>query len=687
MPHREPDQPRALSLREYLRITRRYAAGMLSLVLVAVLAAAAWTVAQPRVYSSTAAGLVQSQAGDDLNSAYEGDSLAKSRAASYVQQAASIEVAKLVIEQLKLPMSPGALAASVSAQQPTDTAIIRITADADTPEDAQRIANAWIAALGTRIAQLESPDGSADAAAGGGAGVTRFSTLASAPLNPAPSSPNVPVTLALAFVVGLFLAALYALTRHQLDRGVRSADVIESAFGVPVVGTIPLTDDLTRRSRILEDGSRPVTGPTIGTMEALRELRTNLSYVDVDEPPRVLLVTSSLPGEGKSTLASNLATTIARSGQPVVVVDADMRRPNQVATFGLPDTAGLSDVLAGRVALRDVLQDPGLSPNLRVLAAGRTPPNPSELLGSRTMRELLVALSELALVIVDAPPLLPVTDAAVLSRSVDGVLLVVDARRTKVDQLGKALKSLQHAGGRLTGVVLNRVPRRGSDAISYGYYGSEYGYGYTSPAPLTDGRDGDARGGAGGAAPEAGQRAADTATAQVPTMQEPPAGPIAQEAAHQDPGPLAPAAPEPAAQDAAPREYATHEHTAYGAAAQGNPTDEHTAHGPAAHERTAHVPTVDEHTAPEPPAYEPASAAPASEEPASVAPASEDPASEEPEVDRLTSDVPTGPAPVVDGAAAAVESDPVLARADPAAVPTPVYAGVPTAHGRRSARR
>lgn len=491
MPHREPDQPRALSLREYLRITRRYAAGMLSLVLLAVLAAAAWTVAQPRVYSSTAAGLVQSQAGDDLNSAYAGDSLAKSRAASYVQQAASIEVAKIVIDELKLPTSPAALAASVSAQQPTDTAIIRITADAATPEDAQRIANAWIAALGTRIAQLESPGGADGGAAGGGAGasVTRFSTLASAPLNPSPSSPDVPVTLAIAFVAGLFIAALYALTRHQLDRGVRSAEVIESAFGVPVVGTIPVTDDLTRRSRILEDGRKPVTGATIGTMEALRELRTNLSYVDVDEPPRVLLVTSSLPGEGKSTLASNLATTIARSGQPVVVVDADMRRPNQVATFGLPDTAGLSDVLAGRVALRDVLQDPGLSPNLRVLAAGRTPPNPSELLGSRTMRELLVALSELALVIVDAPPLLPVTDAAVLSRSVDGVLLVVDARRTKVDQLGKALKSLQHAGGRLTGVVLNRVPRRGSDALSYGYYGSEYGYGYTTPTPLTDGRE------------------------------------------------------------------------------------------------------------------------------------------------------------------------------------------------------
>ncbi|AGW40800.1 capsular polysaccharide biosynthesis protein [Leifsonia xyli subsp. cynodontis DSM 46306] len=107
-----------------------------------------------------------------------------------------------------------------------------------------------------------------------------------------------------------------------------------------------------------------------------------------------------------------------------------------------------------------MLQDPGFSPNIRVLTAGRTPPNPSELLGSRTMRELLGALSELAVVIVDAPPLLPVTDAAVLSKSVDGVLLVVNAKRTKIDQLGKALRTLDQAAGKLTGVVLNRVPRR-----------------------------------------------------------------------------------------------------------------------------------------------------------------------------------------------------------------------------------
>lgn len=482
MQQREPDQSRTTTLRDYMRIIRTYWAGMLVIILVAVSGAAVWTITQTRVYSSTASGMVQAAVGDDLNLQFAGDNLAKSRAESYVQQATSLEVAKIVIDDLKLDTTPGALTGSVNAQLPADTSIINITATALTPEDAQKIANAWIKALGTRINQLQGGE-DADASSG-----VVFTPTASAPLPSSPSSPNVPVTLAIAFIVGLFLAAIYGLVRNQLDRGVRSAEAIERTFGVSVIGTVPVTDELTEGSHVI-GAQGPTNLAAASTLEALRELRTNLSYVDVDNPPRILLVTSSMPAEGKSTMSANLATTIARTGQPVVVVDADMRHPSQGKTFGIPNGAGLSDVLAGRVSLRDVLQDPGVSPNLRVLTAGRTPPNPSELLGSRTMRELLVALSELAVVIVDAPPLLPVTDAAVLSKSVDGVLLVVNAKSTKLDQLGKALRTLTQAADNLTGIVLNRVPRRGQDAVNYGYYGAEYGYGYYHESSLTAGTE------------------------------------------------------------------------------------------------------------------------------------------------------------------------------------------------------
>ena len=469
MQNREPDQPRASSLRDQLRVLRTYWVGMLVIVLLALSAASAWTITQKRVYSSTASGMVQSATGDDLGLAYAGDSLAKSRATSYVQQATSIEVAALVVDALKLPVSPGALASTVSASLPANTAIIDITATADTPQAAQKIADAWVNALCKRIAELEKP-------AEGSSAVTHFVLSSSAPLNTLPSSPNVPATLAIALVLGALMAVVYGMIRNQLDRGVRSAETVEAALGVSVIGTIPVTDELAGDSHVLGHRTPLGAAGSAATLEAIRELRTNLSYVDVDDPPRVLLVTSSVPSEGKSTLTANLATVIARSGQPVVVVDADMRHPSQGRTFGLLEGAGLSDVLAGRVALREVLQDPGISANLRVLTAGRMPPNPSELLGSRTMRELLVALSELAVVIVDAPPLLPVTDAAVLSKSVDGVLVVVNARSTKMDQVAKGLRNLRQASGNLTGVVLNRVPRRGADAVGYGYYGSEYGY-------------------------------------------------------------------------------------------------------------------------------------------------------------------------------------------------------------------
>lgn len=484
MQNREPDQSRAASLREYLRVIRTYWAGMLVIVLLSVSAAAVWTITQTRIYSSTAAGIVQASTGDDLNLQFAGDSLAKSRAGSYSQQATSLEVAKIVIDDLKLDMTPAALAGTVSAELPPDTAIINITANALTPQNAQKIANAWVTALGQRINQLENPDGDGASSTG-----TTFVPMSSAPLPSSPSSPNVPIILGLAFIVGLFLAALYALIRNQLDRGVHSAEMVEDTFGVSVIGTIPVTEELTEKSHVIGAANGKTQLDSVSTLEALRELRTNLSYVDVDNPPRILLITSSMPSEGKSTLSANLAVTIARGNQPVVVVDADMRHPSQGKTFGMPNDVGLSDVLAGRASLRDALQDPGVSANLRVLSAGRTPPNPSELLGSRTMRELLVALSELAVVIVDAPPLLPVTDAAVLSKSVDGVLLVVNAKRTKIDQLGKALRTLNQAAGNLTGVVLNRVPRRGADAVNYGYYGAEYGYGYYHEASLTAGAE------------------------------------------------------------------------------------------------------------------------------------------------------------------------------------------------------
>ncbi|GAP54493.1 tyrosine-protein kinase YwqD [Arthrobacter sp. Hiyo6] len=197
------------------------------------------------------------------------------------------------------------------------------------------------------------------------------------------------------------------------------------------------------------------------------------------------MVTSSMQAEGKSTVTANLAVTMAAAGENVVVVDGDLRRPTLTDVFNLVPGAGVTDVLSGTADLDDVLQPWGALPNLSVLGSGRIPPNPSELLGSRAMKNMLQALAQNATVLIDAPPLLPVTDAAVLSRIADGAIVVIRAGKTTQVELENSLGNLQKVRGRVLGAVLNYVPTKGTDA--YAYHGT-----YTSAvAPSVLGEDAD----------------------------------------------------------------------------------------------------------------------------------------------------------------------------------------------------
>jgi capsular exopolysaccharide synthesis family protein len=208
--------------------------------------------------------------------------------------------------------------------------------------------------------------------------------------------------------------------------------------------------------------------------------------MDVDNPPRTIVVTSPLPSDGKSTIACNLALTLAAGGTPVVLVDGDLRRSTVATTMGLPGGAGLSDVLSGRAELAEVLQRTPRSPNLYVLTAGSVPPNPSEVLGSGRMRKLLADLAVHATVIVDAPPLLPVTDGAVLTHQADGAIVVVSMGKTTYDLLEKSLDTLQKSSGRALGIVLNKAPLKGADASPYSYEDRrEYGRAATAEPEAT----------------------------------------------------------------------------------------------------------------------------------------------------------------------------------------------------------
>lgn len=295
----------------------------------------------------------------------------------------------------------------------------------------------------------------------------------SARLPTAPSSPNTKLNLALGALIGLALGIGYAVLRHVLDLRVRDPREIERQTGVPVIGTLPEAKELTGERRVLTFAGRTDSASPVA--EAMRELRTNLRFVDIDNPPRSIVVTSPLPSDGKSTVSANLAMSLAAGGESVVLLDADLRRPMIAKLFDIPEGAGLTDVLTDRARLADVVQDFGPSANLAVVGAGRIPPNPSEMLGSLRMRELITTLSAHAIVIIDAPPLLPVTDAAVLTTAADGALIVASAGRTTYDMLGKALDNLNKARARPFGIVLNKVPRRGAHSGYYGYqYTGEY---------------------------------------------------------------------------------------------------------------------------------------------------------------------------------------------------------------------
>lgn len=464
---------RGRDVRDFVQLLRRYWVGELAIVMLTIGLVAALTAVQPRVYESTASGLTQAATGESLSMAFAGESLAKSRAESYVRVANSDAVADRARKILGTDRSIGDLLGHIQASLPADTAVIEITARASTPDGAAKLANAWIAALTEQVRALEAPEGAIAEPA------ISFVALASARPPYFPSSPNVQTALVLAILAGIALAVVYGLLRQHFDRRIRSVEQIERLLGAPVIGTIPASPALEDRRRVTDSDSADDAVELFTISESLRELRTNLSYIDVDEPPKVIVVTSSIPGEGKSTLTANLADAIASANSNVVVIDCDLRRPMQSTLFSLRSGVGLTDVLSGRVDLNDALQAPSDSPHLRVLGAGRVPPNPSELLGSRTMRELVSALADVAIVILDAPPLLSVTDAAIMGTIADGVVITVGAKQVTGEQLEKAYRSVVRVNGKVLGVVLNKIPPRGIDSHDYGYYRSNY---YTSNA-------------------------------------------------------------------------------------------------------------------------------------------------------------------------------------------------------------
>ena len=278
---------------------------------------------------------------------------------------------------------------------------------------------------------------------GGGAEV-----LSTAWVPDTPVSPNVPLNLAVALIVGLFLGSALAFVRDYFDDSIKTKEMVDRVTGVTTLGLIP---KVSGGSDLVT-----VTHPSAPAAEAFRLLRTSVKFLGIERQVRVVQVTSPSPGEGKTMVAVNLAVAFAQSGDRVVLVGGDLRRPRMEEVLDVPLTPGLTAVLIGDVTLPQAIQTAEGVPNLSVLPAGYPPPNPSELLSGERARRLIDVLGQTYdVVVIDCPPVLPVTDSLVLARMADTTLLVTSANKTSKRSLTRAVELLRQVDAPLSGTVLN----------------------------------------------------------------------------------------------------------------------------------------------------------------------------------------------------------------------------------------
>ena len=400
-----------------------------------------------KVYESTAQVFVNVPSATSVQNGVQAVQLSSDLLPSYAEIATSRATVAKVRERLGVPDSVESLRSRISASALPQKRIIEITAKDGDPVRARSLANAATAALADTVTELES--NRAPSAA------VQLQVIDPA-VRGHQVAPRPTYDLVLGIVLGLGSGLALALVLDALDRSVKTGPQAEGTTRSPVLGVVPRLDR-GQRSRPLPDDD-PVA-------EAYRSLRTGVRFADPDQPVRVVMVTSAESGEGKTTTAVNLAIALAQSGERTVLVDADLRRPGVAAMLGIEGAVGVSSVVTRSAALHDALQT--WQHGLLVLPSGALPPNPSEIVGSQAMTRLLADLDDYAdTIVVDAPPVLPVTDAVVLATQVESVLLVVRAGKTQRGQAVEARRRLDGVGAHVVGSVLNGVKR----STAAGYY-------------------------------------------------------------------------------------------------------------------------------------------------------------------------------------------------------------------------
>lgn len=451
-----------MELIDYIRILRKNWLIIMVATLVGIGIAAVFSLTRTPQYETQSTVFVSSQSGSTIQDLQQGNVFTQQRVTTYTNLVSTPIVMNPVIAELDLGITAAQLDAQVEASSALNTTLITITVTDPDPILAADIANALAASLTSAVEEIETPNDSDTSP-------VRLTRVKDALPPLTPSSPNVPLNLALGALVGLALGVGAAVLRSVLDTRIRSPRDVEQVTDRPMIGAIPFDPKVKERPLIVH------ADPLSPRAESFRALRTNLQFLDM-EGRSSFVITSSVPAEGKSTTTINLAIALADAGKRVALLDTDLRKPKVAEYLGIEGGAGLTDVLINRARVGDVMLPWGQR-SLWVLPAGKVPPNPSELLGSAQMHTLLEVLErDFDVVLCDAPPLLPVTDAAILAKATSGAIVIVASGQTNRHQLDGAMDALQTVGAKVAGLVMTMVPTRGPDA--YYAYGAGYGYGY-----------------------------------------------------------------------------------------------------------------------------------------------------------------------------------------------------------------
>jgi len=456
-----------LNPQDLIKVIRTRWLTVVSTAGITLFGAVAYTLIQTPIYEASTRLFVSTSLGISANDMYQGNRLSQERVLSYTLLIMGTTLAERAIDRLNLDMDAETLKENITAKAKPNTVLIELSVLDKSPVQARDIANALSDEFVSMVGELETPNPGARPDA-------RVVIEQRAKIPSEPVAPRPVLNIALGAFIGGLLGVGLALLRETLDNTVKNRDTLEAISGTGLVGVLPL--DKTRRLKpalSFDSDNSP-------SAEAYRKLRTNLQFLSVDNPPRLILVTSSTPNEGKSTSAINIALALAEADNNVLLIDGDMRRPSLHKYLSLVGSVGFSTVLSGGASLDDVLQKTQF-PRLTVLTAGSIPPNPSELLGSLAAKKILGELRDrFDYAIIDSSPLLAVTDGAILAAEVDGTILLVRAGKTKRDQLAHSVKMLTDVGATILGAVLSFVSPSGSSGYGYGYGYGYYSYSYGS---------------------------------------------------------------------------------------------------------------------------------------------------------------------------------------------------------------